>query len=66
MLTAFFTEKFVDGHGSIILNHFRHRGNQDNKDIFFSQIIVYLTAIASISTLTSLGRRATWTAALAG
>ena len=36
MLTAFFTEKFVDGHGSIILNHFRHRGNQDDKDIIFS------------------------------
>ncbi len=36
MLPAFLTVEFVDRHGSIILNHFRHTGNQDDKNSIFS------------------------------
>lgn len=36
MLPAFFTEELVDRHGCIILNHYRPRGNQGDKDISYS------------------------------
>jgi len=48
MLPAFFTNKLINRHETIILNYFVSKDNPD-----------YCIAIASISTLTSLGKRAT-------